>query len=140
MGWASAGDIFNPVAQALIDLGADERMKRGVLGPLIDRLRDGDWDTEDESLQEFRDDPVIVDLFKQRLGTEFWDGNAQGTLDFRNDRWVLHCSAHGVLAEGGESAEEHDRLVQAWAVHDQREHGGDGIVDEALLINPSAVV
>lgn len=66
MGWASAGEIFDPVAQALIDLGADEQTKRRVLGTLIDKLQDGDWDTEDESLAEFADDPVIVALFAER--------------------------------------------------------------------------
>jgi hypothetical protein len=66
MGWASAGDIFDPVAQALIDLNADEETKRRVLGPLIDKLQDGDWDTEYVSLEQFSDDSVIVALFNER--------------------------------------------------------------------------
>lgn len=135
MGWSSGSDIFNGVAKALVELDADDRIKRGVLGPLIDSLRDGDWDTEDESMQEFRHDPVIVELFVQRLGTEFWDGAAYGTLNFTRDRWVLNCSVHGDIASGGESADEHDRLVHEWASHDAAEHGGDGVVDESLLIN-----
>lgn len=65
MGWASAGEIFDPVAQALINSGADEYTKRTVLGPLIRQLQAGDWDTEDESLHEFKNDPVIVALFKK---------------------------------------------------------------------------
>jgi hypothetical protein len=40
MGRASARAIFDPVAQALIDLGADEDLKRRVLGPLIEKLQD----------------------------------------------------------------------------------------------------
>ncbi len=66
MGWASAGEIFDPVAKALVDLNAPEETKRRVLGTLIDKLQDGDWDTEYESLEEFSDDPVIVDLFRER--------------------------------------------------------------------------
>jgi hypothetical protein len=66
MGWASGGDIFDPVARALVDLGADDDTKRRVLGPLIDKLQDNDWDTEDESLYEFSGDPVIVALFAER--------------------------------------------------------------------------
>lgn len=66
MGWASAGDIFDPIARVLIELDAPEEMKRRVLGPLIDKLRNEDWDTEGESLEEFRDDPVIVAIFRER--------------------------------------------------------------------------
>lgn len=63
MGWASAGDIFDPVARSLIDTGASDDVKRKVLGQLIAQLQDGDWDTEDESLGEFLDDPAIVAAF-----------------------------------------------------------------------------
>jgi hypothetical protein len=65
MGWASAGGIFDPIAEALIELKASEKVKRRVLGPLIGRLQAEDWDTEYESLAQFRDDPVIVDLFRE---------------------------------------------------------------------------
>lgn len=66
MGWASGGEIFDDVARALIDAGVGERVKHTVLGRLIDKLRDGDWDTEGESLEQFGDDPVIVALFRER--------------------------------------------------------------------------
>lgn len=64
MGWASAGQIFDPVARALIELGAPDDMKTRVLGDLIGALQDGDWDTEDESLEQFKDDPAIVAAFR----------------------------------------------------------------------------
>jgi hypothetical protein len=64
VGWASAGQIFDPVARSLIELGAPDDMKRRVLGDLIGALQDGDWDTEDESLDEFKDDQAIVAAFK----------------------------------------------------------------------------
>lgn len=63
MGWASGGDIFDTVARSLIDARASNHVKREVLGPLVDKLQDGDWDTEDESLEKFRADPVIVQVF-----------------------------------------------------------------------------
>jgi hypothetical protein len=63
MGWSSANSIFDPVAQALIDAGATPEVKRKVLGDLINGLQDGDWDTEDESLERFRKDPAIVQAF-----------------------------------------------------------------------------
>jgi hypothetical protein len=66
VGWASASEIFDPVARALIDLGADAPTKRKVLGTLLGKLRDEDWDTADESLDEFRDDPVIVQIFYEQ--------------------------------------------------------------------------
>jgi hypothetical protein len=63
MGWSSANEIFNPVARALIETGADDDTKTRVLGDLIAGLQEGDWDTEDESLEDFKDDPAIVKAF-----------------------------------------------------------------------------
>jgi len=65
MGWASAGAIFDPVAKAMVELGAPDEMKIRVLGDLIGALQDGDWDTEDESLGEFQDDAAIVEAFRR---------------------------------------------------------------------------
>lgn len=80
MGWASAGGIFDPVAQALVDLGASEDVKRKVLGPLIDKLRNEDWDTCDESAEQFADDPAIVALFAERgLGPDAEDDDNEET-------------------------------------------------------------
>ena len=66
MGWSSANSIFDPVAKALQQTGADDDTKRKVLGDLIHGLQDGDWDTEDESLEDFLDDPAIVAAFHDR--------------------------------------------------------------------------
>jgi hypothetical protein len=65
MGWSGANSVFDPVAQALIDLGATDEVKTTVLGPLIEGLQEGDWDTEDESLEKFRRDPAIVAAFAE---------------------------------------------------------------------------
>jgi hypothetical protein len=65
MGWASAAEIFDPVAQGLIDAGASDEIKRRVLGPLIGKLLGEDWDTADYSLEEFKGDPAIVAAFAE---------------------------------------------------------------------------
>ncbi|MFE1849907.1 hypothetical protein [Streptomyces sp. NPDC059489] len=66
MGWSSANGIFDPVARSLQNAGVDDATKRKVLGDLICGLQDGDWDTEDESLEEFLGDPAIVAAFHDR--------------------------------------------------------------------------
>jgi hypothetical protein len=137
MGWASAGDIFCPVAQALIDLGADDVTKRAVLGTLISKLQDGDWDTEGEAVDEFRDDPLIVQLFMERGVYNYLDGDTEcGHMRFPNWRWELSCSNRkcGVIGEGDGTAKEHDRLVHLWAEHDKTMHDSDGAVPGWALI------
>jgi hypothetical protein len=39
--------------------------RKRVLVILIKALQDGDWDTEDESLDEFDGDPVVVAAFRE---------------------------------------------------------------------------
>lgn len=139
MGWASASEIFDPIAQALIDLNANPATKRRVLGTLISTLRANDWDTEDESLDEFRHDAEIVAIFyEQGVGNKFEGDDADGTLDYdaHRNRWILSCSRCGHFDTGdGSSAEEHDRLVRQWADHEASDHDGDGNVNDWMLIN-----
>jgi hypothetical protein len=66
MGWSSANDIFDPVARALISHEESYDIKLAILVPLINALQDGDWDTEDESLEEFKDDPAVVEAFRRQ--------------------------------------------------------------------------
>lgn len=66
MGWASGGLIFDRVADAFIAANASDDVKRTCLGPLIEQLQEGDWDTEHESLERYASDPVIVGLFAER--------------------------------------------------------------------------
>lgn len=99
MGWASAGAIFDPVAQAMIELGAPDEMKIRVLGDLIGALQDGDWDTEGESLDEFQDDSAIVEAFRRHgvyvrcgeLGSDEWceleRDHAGDHADYAGRRW-----------------------------------------------------
>ncbi|MGW6260934.1 hypothetical protein [Streptomyces sp. NPDC055085] len=73
MGWNSANEIFDPVARALVDTGADDHSKRKVLGDLIGRLQDGGWETEDASLEIFLSQPAIVQAFADK-GVHLPDG------------------------------------------------------------------
>lgn len=80
MGWASGGYIFDPVCEALLDTDiADDKLEK-VLTTLIKALQDGDWDTEDESADEFENHPrgaVVMKAFRNcdifRWGTPEYD-------------------------------------------------------------------
>ncbi|MFB6512085.1 hypothetical protein ACFCW4_02710 [Streptomyces virginiae] len=63
MGWGSAYRIFNNVADGLIEAGADDDVKEKTLTKLIRDLQAEDWDTELDSLQDYRNDPAIVRAF-----------------------------------------------------------------------------
>lgn len=66
MGWGSAGyRIFDPVMAALIEAGASDEIKKRVAAGLIGVLRENDWDTEWDSLDQFADDPAIVEVFAE---------------------------------------------------------------------------
>lgn len=139
MGWASASGIFDPVAQALIDLDAPADMKRKVLGTLLRTLRDNDWDTYDESREEFRDDPVVMSVFAEHdcyrpLGG--WH-SPEGTIGFdsRRHKWTLDCSACGLLGTRPETAAGHDELIRMWVEHERDRHDGDGVVPQDMLID-----
>lgn len=64
MGWASAGAIFDKVADGLIRAEASDELMRDVLGDLIASLQAEDWDTEDDTLREYLDYPGIVAAFR----------------------------------------------------------------------------
>lgn len=105
MGWNSARDIFDPVAQALIDAGAPAETKTRVLGDLIHKLQEEDWDTEGESLDLFRRDPAIVEAFRQHgvtlSGDE--DEDTAGHLEEARD---LARALHAALKEVAEGYAE----------------------------------
>lgn len=63
MGWNSANQIFDPVAQALVDHHVPDDVVTTVCTALIRELQNNDWDTEDESLEQFADHPAIVAAF-----------------------------------------------------------------------------
>lgn len=65
MGWASAGNYFEPAANALIESGADDDTRYKVCKALISALQDGDWDTASESLGLYSEDEAIVKAFRE---------------------------------------------------------------------------
>lgn len=69
MGWASAGDIFDPVAEQFVagveNGGLSEEAAHRTLVTLISKLQDGDWDTEYESLMKFSRVPWVVQAFAE---------------------------------------------------------------------------
>lgn len=141
MGWSSGSEIFDPIAQALIDLKASAKVKRKVLGPLLHRLRENDWDTYDESFAAFARDPIIMAIFyDQGCCNEVggWDGEAEGTLDVAQNyrRWLLKCSECGLVGHSEKlDADGHDGLVRLWAEHDRDKHEGSGVVAESMLLS-----
>lgn len=89
MGWNSAGDIFDPVCTLIVKGvergGISEAEAITVLTSFIAKLQDGDWDVEDESLEQFVDYPFVVAAFKaQGVEVQDWmlpdsgEGNGNG--------------------------------------------------------------
>jgi hypothetical protein len=74
MGWASGDEVFEPVANKLIELCAPAEMKRQVCSVLIDALQNRGWDTESESLGNYQDDPAIIAAFRENdILLSCWD-------------------------------------------------------------------
>lgn len=73
MGWSSAGQIFDRVARGLTEAKVDDEITYRVLFDLGKALQNEDWDTEDESLEAFQDDPTIVRVFHDLGVTEVPD-------------------------------------------------------------------
>jgi hypothetical protein len=63
VGWASAYEIFDPVCQKLQASFLWDSTRKDILITLIKVLQELDWDTEDESLELFSDDPVTIQAF-----------------------------------------------------------------------------
>lgn len=70
MGWGSAGGIIEPLLTELVEM--DKRNPGDALGKrmtpaivkLISTLQANDWDTEEETLAEFKHVPWIVAAFE----------------------------------------------------------------------------
>lgn len=68
MGWSSGDEVFDPVCTTIVNGVVTGQMEvdfaTEVLIKLIRGLQDRGWDTEDESLGEFRDREFVVAAFK----------------------------------------------------------------------------
>jgi hypothetical protein len=93
MGWASGSEVFDPVAKALIDGGADDTLKTNVCSVLINQLRERGWDTEEESLGLFEEDDAIVRAFRQNgITLKCHEEHDTETWVCEEDRG--HCDSH----------------------------------------------
>jgi hypothetical protein len=82
MGFNSGNLVFDPVCEALQKAFLVPQSREKILVVLIEALQDLDWDTEDESLERFADDPTVVAAFRQ-CGIP---GEDEPSDDFRG-RW-----------------------------------------------------
>lgn len=66
MGWSSGSEVFEPVANALAEVGASAEVAVPALRALIRALQERGWDTEEESLGLLYDRyPPVVEAFAQ---------------------------------------------------------------------------
>lgn len=65
MGFSGGNEIFDSVADKLIELSVSDEIKTEVLDTLIKALFESDWDTEDESLDTYAHDSAIVEAFRR---------------------------------------------------------------------------
>lgn len=86
MGWASGGEVFDPIATKLINLNASDIVMFEICSTLIRGLQERGWDTEAESLGEFQDYPEIVAAFAA-CGIEMSEGQP-------DERGAPHRDAH----------------------------------------------
>jgi hypothetical protein len=66
MGWSSANPIFDRTIRTAINLGIKDSTLTALAQVLIEQLQDGDWDTEDESVELFEDYPEVLEAFRNQ--------------------------------------------------------------------------
>lgn len=95
MGWASASQYFDVVADALIESGASPEVKVAVCSALIKSLHAGDWDTDGESLGQYEGDPAIVQAFRENgVVVECNDETHINSVWFGCDKETGHVGDH----------------------------------------------
>lgn len=67
MGWCSGTEIFDVVAEAVLE----DLPKEEILGRLIDVLEDHDWDCQCDS--DYWNNPLVRKLFEERFPEWFKD-------------------------------------------------------------------
>jgi hypothetical protein len=125
MGWASAGQIFDPVAQALVDADAPDETITTVCAALIRQLMEGDWDTLDESIGVFGDQPAVMAAFAKEAPDWMPDDYEPAAL-----HPAAEAAAWRLLLDGAESHVE-DALDEAG---DYEDGEFDAIRDRAMAL------
>ncbi len=115
MGWGSAGQIFDMVADALIDAGTSDQHLGRVCYVLAKALCDQDWDTIDASIGGFEDYPVVVEALRRAGGWWYLDEERDEIMEYDEDvnQWVLMVSGLEQGQAPGTVA-GHDELVRLW--------------------------
>lgn len=115
MGWASAGEIFNVVARGLLAAEANDELLGEICYELAKKLTDEDWDTVDESVEEFRGYPVVQNALRRADGRTYVDDDEDALMDYnpRSDEWVLSIGGNEFGRRPG-SVEGHDELIDLW--------------------------
>lgn len=122
MGWASAGEIFDNVAHSLVEAGVDDAVLDRVLYQLAVSLTEQDWDTVDESVDEFAGHPVVQNALRKANGSLYlydaeyriesileFVGNADGGV------WELRSSSDGRTEAREATAAGFNELLDIWA-------------------------
>lgn len=115
MGWASGGEIFDLVAHGLIEAGASDEIIGRVCYRLASALTDQDWDTVDESIDEFAGHPAVQDALRRADGRYQLDYDDAAIMDYdpRADEWELTIDGAAAGRRPG-TAQGHDELVEIW--------------------------
>lgn len=97
MGWASGGAIIEPVIHIMVKAVDNAELEKSVatsiLAKMIDKLRDSDWDTCDETLEAWLHVPFVVGAFAVNgisLGVHDYQGAkllARRVIDANADQW-----------------------------------------------------
>lgn len=118
MGWGSGGEIFDLVAHGLIEAGASDEILDRVCYDLARALTGQDWDTVDESIDEFRGHPVVQHALRKADGWTYLGEYDEALLEFdaKAAQWVLYDTerGRGELARRVGTAEGHNELVELW--------------------------
>lgn len=118
MGWNSANEIFDPVAQALLNNNVDHHSKVDILTTLIRNLQSQDWDTEDESLDDFRHEDSVVEAFRlcgvpgHDSYDEDWTPNTDHRLEIPIKRLLTYNNPVPVYAKDGDAGVDLRSTVQ----------------------------
>lgn len=138
MGWASGNEVFDPVARELQRLLGDQpQARQNIAAELIHALQQRGWDTEDESLGEFRNDPAIMAAFNQnQIYLEVDDGAPQPpppplmpvfTIKAKDELAPAAVAAYARLCRESGLYDQANEVMLALVEieHWQREHIGD---------------